>query len=536
MSTVDQVKAEAERLARTITEIKSATEANGGEIAAIKTAVAAVEVAQTKFNQTVDAYNRASFDRTTAGISNRELERYTRAADSEVSQNSDSYLKGQSGAIRLTGHDAYVNPGDPRSRVKRWGYFDDPQPRTEHQREAQRLLDRRNLVAAVMRLGAQPGATTKAYQAEADLVDHLRECPDDRIARIFSDSAGIGAEWIPNSPLPELERDLMFRPARWQIFEQRTMTGPVVLPYKSSYLRPYKGSIPTADDPAADLLSSLTTSDRTIDAEEIVVGAQVSRNAMEDSIIAVEPEIRQDIIDALVWGIEDAITHGDTTASHQDAIASWNIRGRLGSSGLGTTLDHRRTWEGLVKRARSLTSMTSDNGGVALTADLLRAGIRKLHMESLINSDNSAAVVVEVSPETFFAHVIDWDEFDAFDNVGLLASVVTGQLGDLSRTPGGLLPNQVGFLWGRFPVILNYTLTSDLAATGLYTGSGALSASLQYDRSRMQMWIRKGAMVEVGTDIRNNTHTLVGRWRGKFRFKDSVSSTNKTVQYTYNIL
>ena len=40
--------------------------------------------------------------------------------------------------------------------------------------------------------------------------------------------------------------------------------------------------------------------------------------------------------------MEDVIFNGDTAATHQDTIASWNARGRWGTVGLGTSLDHRR--------------------------------------------------------------------------------------------------------------------------------------------------------------------------------------------------
>lgn len=530
MSTVADVERDAASVAKTIKDIKAAGEAS-------EVRVAAVEAALKTLQQTQDAYQRESFERASAG-SHRELDVYTRAVADEVQRNAKAYVVAKDrGAVRLTKHRRRGDPSDPQSEYTVYGLFDDPQPKTEWQRQAQRLLDRRNLVQAHLNAGrGEHEPARRAWACEAELIDHLR-CGPDQVSKIFADSSGIGAAWIPDTPLPELERDILFRPSTWQIHEQRQMTkNPLLRPYKSGFLRAYKGQIPTTDDPAADpLLSSFTPSNQVIEAQEVAVGAQVHLNAEEDALISFESEIRTDMVDAIVFAIENARAHGDTAATHQDAIGSWNTRSRLGATGLGGSNDQRRLWMGLRPLAYDLTSMTTDAGGAALTSPMIQADLAKVGMESLLNSDGRVSAVIEVSPETFFSTVVGLAEFDAFDNVGVLASVVTGKLGDVSLTPGGLLPGQVGFLWGRFPVVVNYLLTKDLAATGLFTGSGALTGTLTYDRSRFQTFVLRGGLVKVAEDIRNNTRTLVSRTRMVFQPKDAVSATNKTTHFRYNI-
>lgn len=504
--------------------------------------VAALEEARKKADMMADAVNRASIENSTRGVSDKALTVYTESRDYELSADSPvskCYLTSteRRNAVRLVGHDRFGVPNDPRSRFRVHGLFDDPNPRTDWQRRAQQLLDRRNLVSAVLNTGREAGEPKRrAWQCEAELLDHMQQGPDE-ISKIFADSSGIGSAWIPDNPLPELEREILYRPSRWQMFQQITMTrNPLLRPYKSGYLRAYKGQIPTTDDPAADpLLSSFTPSSDTIDAQEVAVGAQVHMNAEEDAIVSFESEIRSDMIDAIVFAIENAITNGDSNATHQDTISSWNTRSRLGASGLGGTNDQRRLWLGQRALAYDLTSMTTDASAAALNETMILADLNKVSPESLLGSQGRVGVVIEVSPEIFFKTLISLDEFDAFDNVGVLASVLTGQLGDLSKTPGGLLPGQVGFLYGRFPVIVNYTLTADLASTGLYTGSGATSGTLTYDASRFQTFVLRGSMVKVAEDIRNNTKTLVSRTRLKWHPKDSVSSTNKTCHWRFNV-
>lgn len=546
MSTLADVERDAEKVAKEIRDLKAASKERAEGDEARDRRIEAIEQGMTQLKQTTDAYRRASFERSVQGTSNRELDRYTRASEDEVKQHGRSYLTPKDGVsgdrpVRLVGHERIGDPNDPqRSRYRVYGLFDDPAPRTEWQREAQRLLDRRNFVAAMLNAAREDRRPDKprlrAYQCEAELLDHMRSGPE-HIARIFSDgSAGQGGAWIPDNPMPELEREVLFQPSNWQIHQQIQMTrNPLLRPYRTGDLTAYKGQIPTLNDPPADPeLTGWTTSNQVITAEEVAVGAQIHRNAEEDSIVPFEPEIRADMIRATVFAIENARINGDAAAVHQDAIASWNTRGRMDGATLGGTPDQRRLWTGLRAYAYDLTSMTTDASGAAMTTAHILADLNLLNVEHLLNSDGMVNVVIEVSPESFFGYIIDLDEFDAFDNVGLLASVLTGQLGDVSRTPGGMLPGQVGFLYGRFPVLVNYCLTKDLAATGLYTGSGATTGKLTYDRNRWQMFVRRGAMVEVEEDIRNNTRTLVSRTRMVFQPKEAASSSVKSVHWRYN--
>jgi hypothetical protein len=535
-TTQADVERDAAAVAKSIRDLKATGDQNAEKISAI-------EAGLVTLRQTQDAYNRTQMDRSHAGGSNRELETYTRASEAEVKNNAKAYAVPGSGngckAVRLVGHDRVGDPTDAaRSTYRVHGLFDDPNPKTDWQRQAQKLLDRRNFVTSVLnasRAGDEP--KRRAWRCEAELIDHLRSGPEE-VSRVFSDASGQGAAWIPDNPMPELERELLFRPAGWQMYDQVNMSrNPLLRPFKSGYLRAFKGQIPTLDDSAADpALSGFTPTNQVIEAAEVAVGAQIHLNAEEDAIVSFEQEIRTDIIDAQVFAIENARMNGDSAGTHQDAIASWDTRSRLGTTpALGGSNDQRRLWLGLRPLAYDLTSMTTDASAAPLTTSMILADLAKIKVESLLGSEGRVGVVIEISPETFFSTVINLPEFDAFDNVGVLASVLTGQLGDVSKTPGGLLPGQVGFLFGRFPVVVNYCITKDLAATGLYTGSGSTTGTLTHDVSRFQFFIRRGGMIQVADDIRNNSRTLVSRARMTFKPKDDVSASNKTCHWRYNV-
>lgn len=538
MSTTQaDVERDAAAVTKTIRDLKASGEASAEKIAAIEQSLVTLR-------QTQDAYNRSAMDRSHAGGSNRELDAYTRSTEAEVRNYGKAYAVPQAGqagakAVRLVGHDRVGDPSQPeRSTYRVHGLFDDPAPKTDWQRQAQKLLDRRNFVTAVMNAGRPAGEPRqKAWRCEAELIDHLRSGPDE-VSRVFADASGAGAAWIPDNPMPELEREVLFRPSTWQMHPQVAMSrNPLLRPYKSGYLRAFKGQIPVTDDPAADpVLGTFNPTNQVIEAAEVAIGSQIHLNAEEDAIVSFESEIRSDLVDGTVFAIENARMNGDSSAVHQDAIALWDTRGRLGTApALGGSNDQRRLWLGLRPLAYDLTAMTTNAGGASLTTAMILADLAQIKVESLLGSEGRVGVVIEISPETFFSTVINLPEFDAFDNVGVLASVLTGQLGDVSKTPGGLLPGQVGFLWGRFPVVVNYCLTKDLAATGLYTGAGATTGVITHDASRFQFFVRRGSMVQVADDIRNNTRTLVSRSRLTFKPKDDVSATNKSCHFRFNV-
>lgn len=447
------------------------------------------------------------------------------------------YLQNEDGrAVRLTGHFTTVTRGHEQVQVWRWGVLDDPEPRTEAQAHAQRVLTRRNLARLHCRAEKQWSPV-----ADMELMSALRDMGGD-VEKIFADSAGIGAEWVPSRTVPELEREIIIPTNFAGLFERRVITpgGTVKMPFARSSLRIYKGEVPTGNDPAAATLSDFTTGERDVDTVPAYCASQIDRDAEADAVFAVADVLLGMIRDAYRFAEDDTIIHGDTAASHQDAINAWDSRGRLGgTSGLGTTADHRRRWIGLRARAYDLDALTSaskTDQSAAKTWDGLRTAIAKMGADNQIGGFiDGADLIVAPSWEYFFDTMLDWTEFASWDKVGSMASVITGRLGPASG-PGGMLPGQVGFLAGFLPVCVPYPLASDLETSGLYTdGSGGKTAMLQFNRSRFEYVVRQGMSMESEVNIRNNTVTYVTRLRSTFRALDAAAATVKDVHYSYNL-
>lgn len=524
-------------MTQTLEGIKAAASENGGKIANIEQAMADFQTSMRNLQAAQEAHVSASYASRSGSSSELAAylpsqDEYAGYADTRSYEGSNkAFYASDNGAVQLLSAEKTYQHNGKTHKYFSWGLLDDPNPRTEWQREVQRAVQTRSIVRSLLHPSRR-----FTPRSDSDVVGLLRSGPE-QVSRIFADSAGIGAEWIPDTTLPELERDVIAPVNFTGVFDMRDVGpgGTLKLPYRSGYLRVYQHAVPTADNPADDVLSSWTTAERTIDPVPSACAVQADRDAVEDSIIPIVPEVTQDIVNAFRYANDDTWTNGDTTATHQDAIADWDPRGRLGgTTGLGGGNDHRRRWLGLRAFCADI-SQTTDLNASQTAAGLLTI-ITQLGMEHLIESNGIARVVIAVSPEYFFKTMLTWDEFETFDKVGVLASVLTGTLGNPAGTPGGLLPNQVGFLWGRFPVVLNYTISGDMNASGVFDNvTTTKTGLLVFDRTRFQTWRRQGMSLEGETNIRNNTITWVARERLVGRSKDTVASSPTTAHYAYNL-
>jgi hypothetical protein len=521
-------KAAAE-LAHKLAGIQNDVKAQGGQVTDLAAKIEAVQTAQLQVRQAVEATHRAERERSVQGGTERDLMFYTAKSDAMTSENRKSFQVAGDDAVQMVGDFRKAVSGNEVYRTWHPGLLDDPNPRTTEQLRLQRAVERRSIARSLLERKHTPLLDAEVRSAAA-------ACGP-VVAKIFADSAGIGAEWVPDTFLPELERDVQAPTGFAALFRQRMVSpGTIKIPSRSSgRLRAYVNGVPTTNNPADALISTWTTSNNSIDTKPLYVAAQVERDFDEDSIIAIMPEIREEMARAFGWAIDDAIINGDTNATHQDAIATWDGRGELGgTSGLGTTADHRRAWLGLRARAADLTSMTTDQTAAKTFAGLLVA-LAKLGPKNLMNSrmgQGGNRVVVAPSWEYFFSTMLSWSEFLTWDKAGPYASALTGSLGP-NQAP--LLPGQVGFLSGFLPVCIPAPLTADLASTGLYTGSGTTTGMLQFDASRFEFVTRMGMRFETATRIENNTVTAVARGRYLFRAQDAVASTIKDVHYSYNL-
>lgn len=532
---MDALESQAQELAKTIKDLRDAKERDGKELGELRAGMEAVKLAMHGLQQSQEARARAEVESRLGPDS--ELSAYV-ARSAPAAQHAQHYRATDAGAVRLTGHyEEVVGPDRTVHRVWTPGLLDDVEARSESQLRLQRAVTRRSL-AQLAQANPQRGARPFTPRLDAEVLEAARAIGLPEVQRILSDSSGIGASWVPNATIPEIEREVLVPTGTAGLFRRRVVQGgTMTIPKIAGRVRFGIKAAPTVNDPAGDPLSNLTDSSVTIDTVSSAGGVQFDRDWEEDAIVAVLPEIQAALVAGWRWAEDDSIINGDAAATHQDAIASWDPRGMLGgTSGLGGSADHRRRWTGLRARAYDLTSMTTDQGAAKTWAGL-KTALGKLSSANMMVAydQNAANIVVLASWEYFFNNMLEFAEFASWDKVGELAALITGKIGNTPGMPGGLLPMQVGFIAGFIPVCIAPALTADLAATGLYTASGSTTGMLQLDRSRFEYVIRKNLQLEQEIDIRNNTHTVVARGRSLFRAQDPVSSSIKDVHFSFNL-
>ena len=214
--------------------------------------------------------------------------------------------------------------------------------------------------------------------------------------------------------------------------------------------------------------------------------------------------IAKDMRDA----VEDALINGDSASTHQDAIASWNIRGRWGAAGLGGSNDHRRLWTGL--RAASFDKSTTLDVNAIDAAKLLE-------LISKLGEYASSDKVLIVSPEALYGSLMGLEQLITLDKFGPQATILTGQLGSIFG----------------MPVVVSRFLSDDLHTTGLYTGASATTGILCVSRDSWNIFARRGISIQQEQDITSGAYNMVATERLTFDSLDA--STVKNVAFGFNL-
>jgi hypothetical protein len=383
--------------------------------------------------------------------------------------------------------------------------------------DVQRDLQRAAFAKKVVALASTRGGPVPTPEIDAEirhLVGLLPEAIRAPIQKTFTDASTYGAEWIPDVVPGYLEMGL--RDARVLANEFTRVQMPAKEwrpPFLTTGLTPYlKGSAGSSDDPAKYRASSLATTNLTVTATGFAVRALIDEDAAEDSVIPAMPLLEQEEMAALIDGEEDALCNADTAATHQDSIATpWNPRSRWAGS-MGGSDDHRRAWIGLRARAFDVSN-TTDQGSAQTYAGLLalRSTLAAPH-------GRSGRLILLTSIEVYCQKLLGLAEVITVDKYGPNATVLSGEVASI----------------GGMKIIVSDFMTSDLAATGLYTGSGAKSSWVIANLDRFWIGERRGIRVESQKDVNSGVTAIVTTRREAFATRDSAS--HKNVALGYNLL
>ena len=415
----------------------------------------------------------------------------------------------ETGRIHLKSNKRRLKFGGRTAEIHQPGLLDDKTVMTDWQQDLQKAVERRSLVRLVAKNNATP-------RTDAEILQILHRAPSGirgQIEKAITDSAGSGAEWIPDGTFPSIYEEFQVPNAVAALFGTIDMPNATMLqPSLTTGVRPYKRSAIASDDPSNYTGSTPVSSETTISVANWAVRVVYDEMDAEDAVVAMEPLVRRLVVDALNDGYEDAMINGDTNATHQDDIANWNIRSRWGSAGLGGAADHRRIFLGLRALAAD-RSQTIDMGSSQTVTGI---------MTDLVGGMGERAasqLAIIVSPEVFYQKLLADTNVLTLDKLGTGATLLSGQLASV---------------FGH-PIIVSRYLSADMNASGLYDNvTTNLSGVLAVDRSAFYHYQRRGALVELERDIKTGGTHVVATLRRTFR---TVSGATEAVaRFGYNWL
>ena len=423
-------------------------------------------------------------------------------------QGKESELKSfvrDDGTIRWKTEKKMVQTSQGRQPVEIKGLLDTEVDHGNWHGELKSLYEQRSFARMLMRDRFTP-------KTDLAIERHLGKAPQgikSIVEKAMYDGAGLGAELVPDQFMAELYQTYQTPRVLRSLFSEIPMQNNTLLvPRLDRGGRPYLKGTVTSDNPAKYTASSIATSQKTVTLSGLACRFVIDDALVEDSAIALIPALQRQIAQDLADALEDCLINGDSAGTHQDAIASWNIRSRWGASGLGGSSDHRRAFTGLRAAAFDKSSTLNIN---TLTLALI------LELASEMGELAASDRVLIASPEAVYKHILDLDEVQTIDKFGPQATVLTGQIGSIAG----------------MPIVMSRFMSADLATTGLYTGSGSTTGMICVSRDAWNIFSKRGIVVEQDKEITAGAINLVATERISFDSMDADSTKN--VAFGFNL-
>lgn len=402
----------------------------------------------------------------------------------------------------------YTNARGHRVSVEESGLLDSEFACSDWHSELKTIASDRHLCRLLMTDPYTPKLDARLYR-------HLKLAPralQPAITKAFNDQANTGAEFIPDEFIADLYQEFQLpKRLRGLLTRVQADRNTLLIPRLDRGGRPYiKGEI-TVDSPLAQYKTSTpATGQKTVNIKGLATSYVLDDAAVEDSALAILPIFSQQISQDIEDAFEDCMINGDTSATHQDDIANWNIRERWGSTALGGSSDHRRTFLGMRAKAFD-QSNTQAKTGSALDASQVLAGM------SSLGELGASNLVMVVSPEFMINSLMSLPEVQTIDKFGPQASILSGQIGSIFNVP----------------IVMSRFLSNDLASTGLFTGSGATTGFILFNASSYYLYERRGIVVEQDKDISAGAIRLVATYRAVMDSPDQNSTKNTFFGFNY---
>jgi len=295
-------------------------------------------------------------------------------------------------------------------------------------------------------------------------------------------TAGAGAEWIPTGFSAELIDKVQLALKVAAIHPRVPMPrSPFEIPGKKGF-----STARLATEGSAVTESTVATRKITLSAKKLMVYVPFTYELEEDSIVALLPVIKADIVNALARGIENATINGDS-----------------GDADITAADDVRKAWKGY--RAHTLAAAKLDMATFNVSA------LRKLRkLLGIYGSDvNELCWIVSLSAES---QMRGFAELQTIDKYGQRATILTGEIGKIDG----------------IPVITSEFVREDLNASGVYDGvTTDRTMILLVRRDGFIYGDRRQVLVETDKDIKKQTNDIVASQR--LDFQPRYDATTETI-------
>lgn len=284
-------------------------------------------------------------------------------------------------------------------------------------------------------------------------------------AAVDTVTTGEGKEFVPRDLSSQLIERVNLELRVLALFPEMVMpTNPFDIPARGLVRQRLGSGAEATGDSGNTAVKKVTAASRkiTLTAAKFWGEILVSKEAEEDSIIAVLDFLREELVDFLMADLEDCSINGDTAGTHRDDDSN--------ASG-----DPRKNWEGLRKLAAT-NSAQRDHGGGDLNVAGLRAN-RKAMGKYGINPGELAHIV----GLTEYIDLLSDSNVITVDKYGANATLLSGELG---RADGA-------------PLVVSEYVREDLDANGVRPAvAGTKTVAITANRKALLRGTRRTLTVE----------------------------------------
>lgn len=318
-----------------------------------------------------------------------------------------------------------------------------------------------------------------------------------------STTAGGVDEWVPTEMSNTLKEKIRLQLKVAALFPTISMpSNPFEMPTElgniNSFFLPEQTAdtgqtlIPVGDDASISGKCTFT-------AKALTSRVLMSKEAAEDSIVALLPFIQNRIVLGLAQGREDAILNGDTQGTHEDTDTT-------------SATSRRKGWLGL-RRLANANNYTRDLSTIS-SANLL-----DLRGDMGVYGVNPSEVAFVTSIAGFIA-MCKIDEVTTLEKFGPNAVILNGQLASIQGVP----------------IIVSEYVRTDLNASGIYASGSAKTAIYAVNRGAFAIGERSGVTTQLLQELyaASNQNALIANQRFDFQPVFAIAS-NRAVNLGINV-